>query len=550
VTVTAVHRGILLALAALTAACSSSGESLPPSATSAATSSGGVGQGGAGGDAAPATTAVSSSSGTGSGGALPEACTVVGEQAEVVLASASSSDEHALELTATSADTDWSELGNEALVLDVLGDAGLIGHLVLHQGTTEFSYGMHVGSLKEGESVRVRISSLSSVTGPKSACVGPAKLVPASQLGSAAAGLVHAPIFHWPTKKRFDDIPLVLGWSQSKARYQAVYSNENGGTVAICGGGATGMQAELARWGRGADIEGVFEYGGSSPKWERCDGMKAFTAVQPRMENEHPVLYYGDGHNRVFESRGGYGKSCGSAGDKKSDGDLEGWNVKNPGNDAAKDEGLVLRVRPLPVSLDALGYAEFSGRREALIDTYAPWLYRLTFSELEREGKLDQKQTFSMQSYLYVDVHASDVGGSGDSYCALNVSSGFRVRVHAKSGETLSGPQMTADYFGGADNVKRIAIELKKTYASNAFDELEFDAYDDDGIYWLELGDAFIARPSGKNGATLDYVHKGTTAVNVYVDDNSSNCGGGVNSDGPGGVGYPCVGGKHTLSLP
>jgi hypothetical protein len=36
-------------------------------------------------------------------------------------------------------------------------------------------------------------------------------------------------------------------------------------------------------------------------------------------------------------------------------------------------------LRPLPVDLDALGCAAFGGRREALIDRDAPWLYRISF---------------------------------------------------------------------------------------------------------------------------------------------------------------------------
>ena len=409
---------------------------------------------------------------------------------------------------------------------------------------------MHLSALAVGEALRVRVSPLSASSSAHKACVGPAKLTAASALGAAAEGLVNAPIFHWPVKKRFDDLPLVVGWSKSKQRYQTVYSNENGGTVAICGGGAVGMQAEIARWGRGADIEGVFNHGTAPKAWERCDGMKGFDAITPRMQSLHPVLYYGDGHNRLFESRGGYGKTCGTASDKKADGDLVGWNIQNPGNAAALDDAFTVTLRPLPVSLDALGYATYAGRREALIDRYAPWLYRLTFSELAREGKIDQDHTFSMQSYLFVDVHAADVGGSGDSYCSFNVGSGFRLRAHTKTGDTLSGPQMTADYFGGANEFKRIAIALGKTYATNQFDALIFDAYDGDGIYWLELGDAFMARPHDNNGATLDYVHQGSEDVNAYVDDNNSGCSGGVNKDGPGGIAYPCVGGMKSFAVP
>ncbi len=217
-------------------------------------------------------------------------------------------------------------------------------------------------------------------------------------------------------KKRFDDLPMLLGWSKAKKHYEAYYTNENGGTAELCGGGASGMQAELARWGRGADIEGMFDYGGSVKQWERCDGTTGVDTHPIQFEGAHPIVYYGDGHNRLFESRGGYGQTCGTSGDKKADGDITGWNTANPGNDPADDGPFVITIRPLPVSLDAIGFATHSGRREGVLDQYAPWLYRVTDGELEREGKIDGSKVQPMQNDLFVDIHANDVGGSGDSY--------------------------------------------------------------------------------------------------------------------------------------
>jgi len=215
------------------------------------------------------------------------------------------------------------------------------------------------------------------------------------------------------------------------------------------------------------------------------------------------------------------------------------------------DDSYVVVVRPLPVALDAISdYIVAAGRREALLDTYAPWLYRLLDKELQREGKIDASHTFGMQSYLYVDVHAADVGGSGDSYCSpLGVSGGFKLRVNLKDGSTISGPQMTADYFGGSPDWKRYAIALGATVAVSDVASFTFDAYDKDGIFFLSVGDAFIPRPSGGSGATLDYVRKGDETTNVYVDDDNSGCTGGVNTTGPvSGFAYPCVGGQYDFT--
>ncbi|HEV7557951.1 MAG TPA: hypothetical protein VGO00_20935, partial [Kofleriaceae bacterium] len=60
--------------------------------------------------------------------------------------------------------------------------------------------------------------------------------------------------------------------------------------------------------------------------------------------------------------------------------------------------------------------------------------------------------------------------------------------------------------------------------------------------------DAFVAEPDGANGAKLDYVRHGPTAYADYVDDDSSGCAAGVNSGGPGGSAYQCVGGQVSIS--
>ena len=469
-------------------------------------------------------------------------CVDVDDAAALVVGTAAAADDHALVLPATAASaTRWGTPGNEALVLDVSTPQRFIGHLILHQGNVRHDYGMHLGALAAGEQVRVRVSTLSAAGAIRKACVGPGTLTPAAALPTGE-GLVHAPIYRWPIQKRFDDVPLALGWSAARKAYQTVFTNENGGTVVQCGGGASGVQAEIARWGRAADIEGSFSYGGTSPRWGRCTGSVAFTDVQPRLEGAHPILYYGDGHNRLFEHRGGYGQTCGSGGAEKADGNLDGWNTNSPGTSLADDAGRVIVLRPLPVALDALGYAQFGGRREALIDRTAPWLYRLTAHELARQNSVDDSKVLGMARYLYVDVRVDDVGGSGDSYCSLNVGGGFKLRALAGA-TVIDGPQITADYASaGAHDYKRVAIPLPAGITAADITGFRFDAYDDDGIYLTALGDAFIPKLDGTNGATLDYVRKGEKPLTYYVDDDRSSCVNNANTDGPGGTAYTCTG--------
>jgi hypothetical protein len=470
-------------------------------------------------------------------------CVNVDDVTPLVVATATAADEHALVLPATAASaTRWGTVGNEALVLDVSTPSRLIGHLILHQGNVAHSYGMHTGALAAGEQVRVKISTLSAAGATRRACVGPATLTPAAALPDGE-GLVHAPIFRWPIQKRFDDVPLVLGWSQARKSYQTVFTNENGGTVAQCGGGASGVQAEIARWGRAADIEGDFAYGGASPTWGRCTGSVAFTSVQPRLEAAHPMLYYGDGHNRLYEHRGGYGQACGSGSAEKADGNLDGWNTNSPSTSLADDAGRVIILRPLPVALDAIAYAQFGGRREALIDRYAPWVYRLTAHELARQSSVDNSKVVGMERYLYVDVRVADVDGSGDSYCSFSVSGGFRLRALTAAGGVIDGPQVTASYAGnGAHDYKRVAIPLPSGVTAADITGVRFDAYDNDGIYLTAIGDAFVPQLSGTNGATLAYVRRGERALTYYVDDDRSSCVNNANTDGPGGTAYSCTG--------
>ncbi|HTR51160.1 MAG TPA: hypothetical protein VMJ10_10675, partial [Kofleriaceae bacterium] len=190
-------------------------------------------------------------------------CAEVDAKAPITVATAALASEYALTIEVDSASaTSWGKTGNEALVLDVSGaHRGLIGNLIVHQGPVRFEYAMHVGALAAGEALQVKVSSLSAPAATPRATACNAKLVPVSALGDAAEGVTNAPEFRWPVQKSFDDVPLVVGWSKSHKSYTTVMTNENGGTAEICGGGARGMQAEIARWGRSLDIEDHYKYG-------------------------------------------------------------------------------------------------------------------------------------------------------------------------------------------------------------------------------------------------------------------------------------------------
>jgi hypothetical protein len=476
-----------------------------------------------------------------SGTAAAAPCATITDK-PATLATASTAGEYTLaaEIETASA-THWHEAGNEAVVLEISSaKRGLIGHLILHQGKTKFTYAMHLGALGAGEAIDAKVSPLTAKQAKHEATACAVKLAIAT-----GDDVKHAPIYRWPAQKVFDDVPLVNGWSKSHSDYVTVMTNENGGTAEQCGGGASGMQAEIARWGRSTDIEGHYNY--ATHTFERCTG-KADAKVL-RMEGDHPNLYRGDGHNRLFESRAGYGRACGAHKPEKPDGDLDGWNVNAKSDALADDAGRVVILRPVPFDLDALGFHKFGGRREALADHYAPWLYRITSLELAREGKIDNAKTLDMQRYLYVDVQVADVGGIGGTYCAKLTNGGFRIRVVTKDKQEISSPQITKAYAsGGGHDWKRVAIALPANVGAAEVDHFVFDAYDKDGIYVTALGDAFIPKPAGDNGATLDYIRTGEKPFTDYVDDDKSECIKGAKTGGPDpAVSYSCVGGGVDL---
>jgi hypothetical protein len=478
---------------------------------------------------------------TASADAPPKCVTV--EAKPVTVGSATTAGEYTLAIEVESASaTSWGEAGNEALVLDVAGaKRGFIGHLIVHQGKTRFEYEIHVGALAADEAVTVAVSKLSAAKATPKATVCTPKLAITTD-----EAVLNAPEYRWPVQKSFNDVPLVVGWSKSHKSYVTVMTNEDGGTAENCGGGASGMQAEIARWGRSTDIEDQYHYG-ITPTWERCTGKATQKDTPLRMEAAHPILYWGSGHNKVFESRAGYGQACGARKPEKPDGDLEGWNIKPGGMSLADDAGKVIVLRPVPVDLDALDFQKFAGRREAIADHYAPWIYRLSSLELAREGKIDNAKTFAMDRYLYVDIQVDDVGGHGDSVCAKLVEGGFRLRATTKKGAVISSPQITKAYAAGFD-WKRVAIALPKGTTAADIDHFTFDAYDKDGIYLLAIGDAFVPKPEGDNGATLDYVRRGVKEIGVYVDDDASTCKGGVITGGPSNAKMKCAGGQADIS--
>ena len=333
-------------------------------------------------------------------------CFTVTDATAVTIAKASASGEHVLVFDGTSASqTSWATAGNEALILEIAKNGAFVTHVILHQGATSFGYGTHLGALAQGDVITARVSTLSAQNAVRSATVCSAALTPSSTMGALQAAIDNAPIWVWPMQKRFDDVPLVVSWSPGG--YSSFFTNENGGTTELCGGGAAGLAAEIRLWGRACDIESDYSYAQNT--FERCTGSSNSTML--RFEAAHPFLYHGDGHNRAFEDRSGYGNTCGSSSDNAPDGTLTGWGSPNP--DPKDDLKYAIVLRPIPFASSAAAYAFGGGPRERVLTKDAPWMFRLAGLETAREGKIDDSQTFAWDRYLHADVYVADVDGSG-----------------------------------------------------------------------------------------------------------------------------------------
>ncbi|MFT3700452.1 MAG: hypothetical protein QM831_45330 [Kofleriaceae bacterium] len=105
-------------------------------------------------------------------GPVTQSCVDIDDGATVQLATAVGAGDYALSFAAASAsETSWGDAGNEALILEVSGAHGLIGHVILHQGATQFTYAIHTGALDVGEMVGVKVSTLSAANATRKATI-------------------------------------------------------------------------------------------------------------------------------------------------------------------------------------------------------------------------------------------------------------------------------------------------------------------------------------------------------------------------------------------
>lgn len=290
-----------------------------------------------------------------------------------------------LVIEARSPGASWARKGSEAAALVVLVDGAYNQDVLLWAGEGLYRYRVLLGRLPKGNHrVSVVLNEARSAAGARRAEVKSLQiLIPIAFITPDAEehtfAVAHAPVLYARanTIDHFTDIPLLMYYeilhegADTVVRYTVVFTNEDGGTQTA---------ALFARWGRGTDIEWVYEL--------RARGGKVvaetFQGVQHETKNfngqrthgEHPLLAVASDNNNFSDL------ACSA-----------------------------VRFAPLPVParLEA-------ATRESMMDAQ-PATYRAMTEELQREGRIgdtpsDINTVADPREYLYVEAASEQTGAA------------------------------------------------------------------------------------------------------------------------------------------
>lgn len=296
--------------------------------------------------------------------------------------------EVAFEIEARSPGASWARKGSEAAALVVTVDGAYSQDVLLWAGEGFYKYRVLLGRLPKGRHrVAVALNEARSAAGARRAEV---KVLRPVVLDASAGGdpwehdfaHAHAPILYARPNAidHFTDIPLLMYYevlregADTVFRYTAVFTNEDGGTQTA---------ALFARWGRGTDIEWVYEIRARGGKVvaETFQGVRHETKNfnGQRANGAHPLLAVASDNNNFSDL------ACSA-----------------------------VRFAPYPVRarLEA-------ATRESVMDTF-PVTYRAMTEELQREGRIsdtpsDINTVADPREYLYVEA-ASEQSGAAAAF--------------------------------------------------------------------------------------------------------------------------------------
>ena len=332
-----------------------------------------------------------------------------------------------VEIEARSPGASWAREGAEAAALSVSVDGVYNQDLLLWAGEELFPYRLMLGRLAKGKhTVSVSLNIPRSAAGARRAEVKALHeiLLTASRTTGITEedrlALMRSPILfaRANTIDHFTDIPLLMYYeilpqadNDKIIRYTVIFTNEDGGTQTA---------ALLARWGRGTDIEWVYEFRVRDKKIveEKYQGVRHETKffTGSRTGGSHPLLAVASDNNNFS--------------------DMACSNV---------------RFAPLPI------HARLeTATRESVMDLY-PQTYRVMTEELMREHRIsptpgDINTIADPREYFYIEASSDQQGAAlgfdvkvagqakpfatdmGDGRLRIDRSGNFRTAVRLPAG--------------------------------------------------------------------------------------------------------------------
>jgi hypothetical protein len=334
-----------------------------------------------------------------------------------------------LEIEARSPGASWATKGTEAAALLIEVDGQYNQDLLLWAGDSPFIYRVMLGRLPSGKHrVTAKWNQSRSAAGAEQATVLSLRTITlardSNHTHDDALAQAYSPVLYQRanTIDRFSDLPILMYYEvfhlnerEAQIRYTTIFTNEDGGTPTA---------ALMARWGRAADIEWVYEIRVRDGQIveEKYQGVTHETKPfkGERMNGSHPLLAVASDNNNFSDQ------------------------TRSP-----------LRFALLPIAADLR-----DSTRESVMDAH-PWSYRVVAEELRREGKLkldpgDSNTISDPRNYLYVDLEATQkgtaisveaVGGKevnssssdlGDVKLRIDRSGFFRTAIRFGSGESAA----------------------------------------------------------------------------------------------------------------
>ncbi|MDQ3652390.1 MAG: hypothetical protein M3458_19380 [Acidobacteriota bacterium] len=379
-----------------------------------------------------------------------------------------------LEIEAHAPGASWLRKGAEAAALVVKVDGEYSQDVMLWAGGDSFTYRVTLGRLARGKhTIAVSLNEARSALGARRADIsslkplifhiakttGLSRTNLVSNLNNLSGGvddkqnsnqtgnlkgnlssddilaLTRSPVLYARANSidRFTDVPLLMFYQierpqsgETLIRYSVVFSHEDGGTPAA---------ALMARWGRGSDIEWVYE----------------FRVRDGRVVDE---IYQGVNHQTTpftgTRTLGGGHPLLAVASDNNNFSDLACSAV---------------RFALLPVRADLS-----SASREILMDNN-PWTYRVVGEEMLRENRIKDNPTDAQtiadpRDYLYIEAHGRQT--------AAALSLGVRISGGTQSYQSdLGDARLRIDRSG----FFRTAVRLPKGTGGSAVEEISITCH-------------------------------------------------------------------------